>query len=265
MKAFKQVRVDRKGPVSWIVLNRPERKNALDLETAGEFLKALRSVLTNQQAAAIVVTGAGDAFSSGGDIHLMDETLKKTKTCKPFFLKISKLVNDAVLAMRRSEKPVIAAVPGFAGGVAFGLLLGADLRVASEKASFSAATIRIGLAANGSATYHLPRIIGLTRAAEVFFTGETLTAERALHIGLVNRIVPAQELEAAAQDLGLRLASMPRRALGRVKKLLYSGLDAKLPAQLEAERQSIAWSSTLPDFKEGVSAFLEKRRPVFNR
>jgi 2-(1,2-epoxy-1,2-dihydrophenyl)acetyl-CoA isomerase len=195
----------------------------------------------------------------------MDETLRAKKTCAPFFLEISRLIHAAVKEMKRSEKPVIAAIPGFAGGVAFGLALGADLRIASEKASFSAATIRIGLVANGSATYHLPRVVGWAKAAEILFLGESLSAKDALRVGLVNRVVPASSLEFAVQDMALKLAASPRRALGRLKKLLNASADASLEKQLEAERLAIAWSSTLPDFKEGVRSFLEKRPARFGR
>lgn len=261
----KHLTVERKGPALWIAFNRPEKKNALHVESAGEFLSALRGGLKDKGVAVIVVTGSGDAFSAGGDIRLMEETLKTKKTCKPFFLEISRLVNAAVKEMKRSEKPVIAAIPGFTGGVAFGLALGADLRIASEKASFSAATIRIGLVANGSATYHLPRLVGWGKAAEILFLGESLSAKDALRTGLVNRVVPAGRLEDAVQEIALKLAASPQKALGRLKKLLTASTGASLEAQLEAERQAIAWSSTLPDFKEGVRSFLEKRPARFGR
>jgi 2-(1,2-epoxy-1,2-dihydrophenyl)acetyl-CoA isomerase len=264
MKPFRHLLVERQGPVLWISLNRPERKNALDLNGARELLAALRSGFKDKAVASIVITGSGDAFSAGGDIRLMSETLKTKKSCKPFFLEISKTVHTAVAEIRRSEKPVIASIPGFAGGVAFGLILAADLRIASEAASFSAATIRIGLVANGSATYHLPRIVGLAKASEILFLGESLSAKDALRIGLVNRVVPAAELKSAVQAIALKLAESPRKALGRLKKLLDASAGASLKTQLEAERQAIAWSSTLPDFREGVGAFMDKRKPRFH-
>jgi 2-(1,2-epoxy-1,2-dihydrophenyl)acetyl-CoA isomerase len=265
MKTFKNLLIEHKGPALWISLNRPDKKNALHIESAREFLAALRRGLAVKDALVVVLSGTGDAFSAGGDIRLMSEILRGKKTCKPFFLEISRIMNAAVTEIRRSEKPVIAAVPGFAGGVAFGLVLAADLRIASEKASFSAATIRIGLVANGSATYHLPRIVGLATASEILFLGDSLSARDALKIGLVNRVVPDAQLSSAVQEIALKLADSPRKALGRLKKLLNASAGASLPAQLEAERRAIAWSSTLPDFREGVSAFLEKRKGVFNR
>jgi 2-(1,2-epoxy-1,2-dihydrophenyl)acetyl-CoA isomerase len=265
MKNFRHLDVERKGAAFWIAFNRPEARNAFHLEMGREILEAVRLGLKSKDAAVLVLTGRGGDFSAGGDIKLMAGMGGNRKKLSAFFLEISRLVHTAVKEMKASEKPVVAAVPGFAGGVAFGLVLGADLRVASEEAAFSAATIRLGLVANGSATYHLPRLVGLGRAAEILFLGDTVSAEDALKMGLVNRVVPAADLEKTVQDLAERLAAAPRKALGRVKKLLQSGLNSTPPAQLERERQAIAWSSTLPDFQEGVTAFLEKRKPVFNR
>lgn len=265
MKTFKYLMVERKGPVLWIAFNRPETMNAFHLEMASEILQAVRDGLRSKEVAVLVLTGKGDIFSAGGDIKLMGGMRGNKKKNSAFFLEISRLIHVAVKEMKASDKPVLAAVPGFAGGIAFGFVLGADLRIASEKAKFSAATIRLGLVANGSATYYLPRIVGLAKAAEILFLGDVLSAPEALEVGLVNKVVPAADLEATVQDIAERLAATPRKALGRVKKLLQTSLNATLSAQLERERQSIAWSSTLPDFKEGVSAFLEKRKPVFNR
>jgi 2-(1,2-epoxy-1,2-dihydrophenyl)acetyl-CoA isomerase len=265
MKTFRYLALDRKGTAFWIAFNRPEARNAFHLEMGREILDAVRLGLKSKDVAALILTGCGGTFSAGGDIKLMGEMGGSKKKLSAFFLEISKLLHTAVKEMKASEKPVLAAVPGFAGGVAFGFALGADLRVASEKAQFSAATIRLGLVANGSATYHLPRLVGLGRAAEILFLGDVISAEDALRIGLVNRVVPAADLEKTVQDLAERLADAPRKALGRVKKLLQSSLNSSLAAQLERERQSIAWSSTLPDFQEGVGAFLEKRKPGFNR
>jgi 2-(1,2-epoxy-1,2-dihydrophenyl)acetyl-CoA isomerase len=261
MKTFQHLLIEKKGPAFWIRFNRPEVMNAFHVEKAREILKALRVGLKSKDAAVIVLTGAGDAFSAGGDIKLM----VGMKRPSAFFLEISKILHTAVKEMKSAEKPILAAIPGFTGGVAFGLALAADLRIASEKATFSAATIRIGLVANGSATYHLPRIVGLAKAAEILFLGENLSANEALDIGLVNRVVPAGNLETATQDIALKLTESPRKALGRLKKLLNSSWDAPLTVQLEKERQAIAWSSTLPDFREGVRAFLEKRPARFNQ
>jgi 2-(1,2-epoxy-1,2-dihydrophenyl)acetyl-CoA isomerase len=252
--------IEQRGPALWIYFNRPEMKNALTLEAAEEFLKAVCAAAKNREVAVVVLSGKGEVFSSGGDIKKMSET----KNVKSFFLKISAVVHRAAKEIRKMEKPVIAAIPGYVGGIAFGLIQSADLLIASEKAGFCAATIKLGLVANGSATYFLPRRVGFTKASEILFLGDILTANDAREIGLINRVVPADRLETEVQQIAERLAAHPRKALGRLKKILNASLASSLDAQLERERQAIAWSSTTPDFKEGISAFLQKRKPRFN-
>lgn len=261
MKKYQHLLIESKGPALWITLNRHEVKNAFNLTLGQELLKATQDAIKDKKHSVIVLTGAGETFSAGGDIRLMSET----KNHKKFFLEISRLINATVLAIRKSPKPVLAAIPGYVGGIAFGLALGVDLRIASTQAQFNAATIRIGLVANGSATYHLPRLVGLARASEIFLLGEVISAEKALEIGMINRVVSLESLESTTQDIAEKLARSPRKALARVKQILNQSLTSSLPAQLERERQSIAWSSTLPDFKEGIAAFLEKRKAKFNQ
>jgi 2-(1,2-epoxy-1,2-dihydrophenyl)acetyl-CoA isomerase len=242
-------------------LNRPTVKNAFSLDLANELLAAIRAGMKEKDVAVLVVSGQGDSFSAGGDIKGMSET----KNLKGFFLQISKTVHTAVQEMRKGPKPVLAAIPGYVGGVAFGFALGTDLRIASTSAQFNAATIRLGLVANGGATYYLPRMAGLARASEILLLGEVLSADEALKIGLINRVVSPDRLEAETQEIAERLAAGPRKALARLKQTLNASLNASLPAQLERERQAIAWSATTEDFQEGMRAFLEKRRPRFNR
>lgn len=257
------IKTDLHNGVLWITLNRPEVKNAFNLEMARKLLQVLREALKGKEAPVVVLTGAGDAFSAGGDIKGMAR-LKSNAERKKFFLEISRLVHQAVLQIQRSEKPVIAVNPGYVGGVALGLFLAADLRLASQTAQMNAATVKIGLVANGGSTYFLPRLVGLGRAAEILFTGEKIGAERALQIGLINRVVAPESLLSETQKLAEQLAAAPRRALGRLKKILQGSLASTLPQQLERERQAIAWSSTQPDFTEGMTAFLERRAPRFN-
>jgi 2-(1,2-epoxy-1,2-dihydrophenyl)acetyl-CoA isomerase len=257
---YKNLLLEKRGPVLWIVFNRPQVMNAFHIEKARELLQAVRFGLRSKDVAVIVLSGKGDVFSAGGDIKLMSGM----KDHRGFFLEISRLIHIIVRDMRRSEKPILAAIPGYVGGIAFGFVLATDLRIASEKAKFNAATIKLGLVANGGATYHLPRIVGLAKATEILLLGEVLSAKDALRIGLVNRVVASADLEKSTQEMAEQLAQAPRRALGRLKKLLNFSLATPLTTQLERERQAIAWSATLPDFREGVKAFLEKRKALFN-
>ncbi len=249
-----------RGPALWIILNRPETKNAFNLELGKELLEAVGSGIKDKNHSVLILSGAGDTFSAGGDIKLMGEM----KQPKGFFLEISRLVHSTVKEIRNTEKPVLACIPGYVGGIAFGAILGCDLRIASTTAQFNAATIRIGLVANGGATYYLPRLLGLGKASEILFLGDIVSAEEALRIGLVNKIVEPALLESETQKIAERLAASPRKAMGRLKKILNAGLTSSLATQLERERQAIAWSSTTSDFQEGISAFLEKRKPNFN-
>lgn len=253
--------IDHRGPALWVTLNRPEVKNAFSLEMAAQLLAAVRQGMKEKKSAVIVLSGRGGCFSAGGDIQLMS----RTRNLKGFFLKISKTVHAAVLEIWKGPKPVLAAIPGYVGGVAFGMVLGTDLRIASTEARFNAATIRLGLVANGGATWFLPRLTGLARASEILLLGDVLPAEEALRIGLVNRVVPPDSLEAETQKIAERLAAGPRPALARLKRTLHAGLAASISAQLERERQAIAWSATVPDFREGISSFLQGKKPVFNR
>ncbi|MBI3540801.1 MAG: enoyl-CoA hydratase/isomerase family protein [Deltaproteobacteria bacterium] len=261
MRTFKTLVLEERGEALWIFFNRSEVKNAFSLSMAEEFLEAVRWGLKDEKFAVIVLSGKGTDFSAGGDIRKM----KETKNRKKFFLQISKIIHTAVMKMRKGEKPIIAAIPGYVGGIAFGLVLGADFRIVTTEAQLNAATIRLGLVANGGATYYLPRMVGMTRASEILLLGEILSAKEALAMGLVNWVVPPENLESETQKIVEKLAAQPRKALGRLKKILNESLKSSLLAQLKKERQSIAWSATTPDFEEGVSAFLEKRRPQFNQ
>lgn len=258
---YRHIQIEPRGPVLWIFFNRPEVKNAIDLATAQEFLAAVRKGLKDKKTAVLVLSGRGGVFSSGGHIKKMSET----RDLKNFFLKISKTIHTAVLDMRNGEKPILAAIPGYVGGIALGITFSTDLRIASTDAQFSAATTRLGLVANGGTTYFLPRMVGLARAGEILMTGKTLSANESLRLGLVNRVVPPNELERTTQEIAEGLAAGPRKALARLKKVLQASLSSTLAAQLERERQSIAWSATTRDFKEGMSAFLQKRKPIFNK
>ena len=260
MSIFKNLQLERRGPALWIWLNRPEVKNAFTLEMAEDFLQAVQMGMKDKTVSVLVLSGRGGVWSAGGDIKKMSET----QNLKKFFLQISRTVNRVLLEIRNG-KPVLAAIPGYVGGIAFGAVLAADLRIASSTAQFNAATIRLGLVANGGATYFLPRLVGLGRATEILLLGDILSAEQALQVGLVGRVVPPESLERETQSTAERLAAGPQQALRRLKKTLQVGLHSSLATQLERECQAIAWSASTEDFQEGMRAFLEKRKAKFWR
>jgi 2-(1,2-epoxy-1,2-dihydrophenyl)acetyl-CoA isomerase len=179
------------------------------------------------------------------------------------FRKISGLLNGAIRMIRTMPKPVIAGIHGPAYAAAFGLALSCDLILASESARLSASFINIALTPNGGATIFLPRLMGWRRAAECFFTGRVLSAHEAYDWGIVNRVVGDGEFESVLWGWARDLASRPTRSIGRIKRLMNDSLGIPWISHLEKEKQTIAWSATTPDFEEGVTAFVKKRKPKF--
>jgi 2-(1,2-epoxy-1,2-dihydrophenyl)acetyl-CoA isomerase len=257
MKTFKFLEFEKRNAVFWIYFNRPEVRNAFSLDLAAELLTALKRASKDKSVAVIVISGRGQDFSAGGDIKMMGALLKKGNI-RNFFLEISQRINACVLEIRKMPKPVIAAIPGYVGGIAFGFCLSADFRVASSRARFQAATIHLGLVANGSATYFLPKLVGTGKAAEILLTGKIVSAEEALQNGLVHRVFSENSFSAEVQAFAEQLATLPGYAQGCVKQILNAGLDTDLVLQLSKERQAIAQSSTTKDYRERVFRFLEK-------
>ncbi|MFO1518655.1 MAG: enoyl-CoA hydratase-related protein [bacterium] len=250
----------REGAVAEIRLNRPEALNAFNVELAEELGRALNRAAKEKEVRAVVIRGEGRAFSAGGDLKMFHRMLPRADRG---FHKISALLHSAVKTIRTMPKPVIAGVHGPAFAAAFGLTLACDLILASESSTFSASYINVALTPNGSATLYLPRLVGCHRASELFFTGRVLTAKEALQWGIVNRVVKDGKFEKALSDWARDLASRPTLSIGRTKELLNRSLSLPIVSHLEAEKNAIAWSSTTPDFTEGVSAFVKKRKPQF--
>ncbi|MFQ5927678.1 MAG: enoyl-CoA hydratase/isomerase family protein, partial [Terriglobia bacterium] len=244
---------------------RPERLNALNLETARELRAALEELRARADVRALIVRGEGRAFSAGGDIRGMQKWIEQ-KRPEGFFDEPVAEIHAMVRALWELPKPVIAAVHGVAAGAGMSLALAADLRLAAEGARFSLAFINIGLCPDSGSTYTLPRLVGLGKALELALTGDFIDAAEAARFGIVNRVVPEAELVAAAEALAHRIAEKSAYAVARSKRLLHDSYARPLTAQLDAEHRAqrdIARNSA--DFLEGVRAFLEKRPPRFNQ
>ncbi|MFQ5818107.1 MAG: enoyl-CoA hydratase/isomerase family protein, partial [Terriglobia bacterium] len=257
--AYQNLRLEVAAPLATLVLNRPERLNALNLETARELRSAVEAVAARADIRAVILRGEGRAFSAGGDIRGMQEWVEQ-KRPEGFFDEPLKEIHALVRALWELPKPVIAAVHGVAAGAGMSLALAADLRLAAEGTRFSLAFINIGLSPDSGSTYTLPRLVGLGKALELALTGEFIAAEEAAQLGLVNRVVPEAELVAAAEALARRIAEKSAYAVARIKRLLHDAYARPLAAQLDAEHRAqmdIARHSA--DFIEGVRAFLEKR------
>lgn len=252
------IRVDVADAVATITLDRPEALNALTIPMKVALLDALRSIAADTSIRAVVLTGAGRAFCAGQDLR---ERLEPG--APPLGEELRERYNPIVLALRALPQPVIAAVNGVAAGAGASLAFACDLRVAADSARFVLAFDRIGLAPDSGATWTLPRLAGAAKAAELALLGDAVTAEEALRIGLVTRVVPVAELAAAARTLALRLAAGSPAALAATKRLLGAAFERDLAAALEAEAAAQDALGRTTDHAEGIAAFTEKRPPSF--
>lgn len=249
--------VEQDGGVMTITLNRPDVLNAVNDQLARELHDALRQASREAAVRALVLTGAGRGFCSGQDLR------GQAAEDRSYREHLRATYNPVILLMRTIEKPVIAAVNGVAAGAGMSLALAADLRIASEKASFIEVFARVGLIPDSGSTYLLTRFVGLGKALELCYTTDPVDAQEALRLGLVNRVVSHEELLPATMALAARLAAGPTRAYGLTKRAVTHGLHAPLDAALEYEAylQDVAGHSA--DHREGVAAFLEKRTPKY--
>ncbi|WP_206885313.1 enoyl-CoA hydratase-related protein [Alicyclobacillus mali (ex Roth et al. 2021)] len=243
------------GPVRVIRIARDERLNALNLALVDELVAALEAADTETQVRAIVVTGGDKAFAAGADIaEMADATAVDMKLRDQF---------RAWDRIRGVHKPVIAAVRGFALGGGCELALACDLVIAGEGAKFGQPEVKLGLMPGAGGTQWLARRLGKARALELLWLGEPITAQEAMALGLVNRVVPDEACVAEAVELGKRLAEMPPVALRCIKEAVYQAMDTALADGLEAERNLFYLLFATEDAREGMRAFMERRTPAF--
>ncbi len=250
--------------VATLVLNRPEKLNAFDDAMREQFLAAIETVATRPGIRALVITGAGRAFSAGGDIAYM---VRLKQEGADYERGLGTLVAAGATAISRIASlpfPTIACVNGAAAGGGCNLALACDLRVASDRASFGQSFVKIGMHTDWGGSYLLPRLVGLSKALELCWLGDMVEAAEALRIGLVNRVVPHDRLDEETRTLALRLASAPQTSVRAAKHNLRASAGRTLDECLEAEyeAQGACWAG--PDSAEGVRAFVEKRPPGFD-
>jgi 2-(1,2-epoxy-1,2-dihydrophenyl)acetyl-CoA isomerase len=258
-----KIAVDRDASVGWIRINRPERLNAFAGTMRTDLLHALQELEQDVEVRSVIITGVGRAFSTGGDIAVMSEIIKDGDRAR--FEQIVRTGADVVRQIDAMSKPVIAAINGAAAGAGASLTLACDLRIASETASIGFTFLRVGLHPDWGGSFFLPRLIGPAAAAEFIFTGGMISAERGERMGLFNRVVPAAQLESAARGFAGEIAACPPDVLADAKRVLRRSLSSTLTQVLELEIESQLRAFDSPDFKEGITAFLEKRAPRFNR
>jgi 2-(1,2-epoxy-1,2-dihydrophenyl)acetyl-CoA isomerase len=247
--------------VALLVMNRPEKLNALNGELAGALLQAFERIGRDDSIRVVVLTGAGRAFCAGGDLQAIGKgrEARDVEQLEP----ILRAGMGAILKMRTIPQPVVAAVNGPAAGAGMNVALAADLRIAAEEATFGQNFAKVGLFPDYGGTYFLPQLVGPSKAAELFYTGEMIDAATAFRLGLVNLVVPGRDLEAETKAFAGKLAGGPPLAMRAVKKTLFGSEKEALERALEAEVAHQMRCFASDDCLEGIHAFFEKRPPSF--
>ena len=248
----------KEGAIATVQLNRPQKKNALNSELRREMEEALRVIERDTSLKVVIVTGGEEIFCAGADIGEIKEATTAEANYK--HAREFQLLFDQIESL---PQPVIAAVSGYALGGGCELALACDFRIASEGARFGLPEIKIGAFPGGGGTQRLPRLIGAAKAKEMIFTGDPISADQALSLGLVVKVVPKDKLTEEAKGLAAKLALLPRLAMEASKRVINKGLEMDLASGLELEARCFGSLATSHDLKEGILAFLEKRKPNF--
>jgi 2-(1,2-epoxy-1,2-dihydrophenyl)acetyl-CoA isomerase len=256
------VLVENEADVRTITLHRPDVLNAFDEGLLAALAKATHEAESEEGVRCVVITGAGRAFCSGQDLSELADSYRKNE---PIDLerRLREMYHPIIVCIRTMEKPVVAAVNGVAAGAGCSLALACDLRIAAESASFMEAFINVGLVPDCASTFMLPRLVGISTAMDLAFTGRRVSASEALRIGLVNQVAPDSELATEAMKLAQKLAALPTRAIGLTKRAINAAWTSDLATQLEYEARLQTSATQTQDHREGLDAFLNKRRPVF--
>jgi enoyl-CoA hydratase/carnithine racemase len=244
-----------------ITLNRPDKLNAFIGHMRRDLAEALEHAGSDRSIRVVIITGAGRAFCAGGDVAFMAELMKRHESEE--FARILGAGRRVILAIRQMNKPVIAAVNGPASGAGANLAFACDLRIASTAATFSQSFVKVGLHPDWGGTFFLPRLVTPNKACELFFLGDSIDAAEAQRLNIVNRVVVAEDLEAATMQLAERLRAAPPLALAAAKQAIYASDGADLEEMLRYETEAQLRCFDSDDGHEGVRAFLEKREPHF--
>jgi len=269
---YEAIIVEREGPVAIITMNRPQAGNSFDITMNMELDYEIKRTSEDQDIRAVIITGAGDFFNTGIDLSMF--VAPERHAARGVRPDLMPSADDetfgngtglaTVIRIKSMPQPVIAAVNGSAVGMGLALAMACDIIIASDEARFSMAFVRRGVVPDTAASYNLPRLVGLRRACELSFTGDIIDAAEAERIGLVNRVVPHDELMDSARDLALRIAKNPPIAVSLTKAQLYQGAnETDMVKHMIWEVENMARLMQTADFREAATAFLEKREPVF--
>ncbi len=256
----KHVLYEMKDNIAFITLNRPEVKNAFSPEMIRLWQEHLENAKNEDAVRVIIITGKGDTFCSGGDIKDMADGKLRSWEMKRF---LWDGVHRIVLTMEDLDKPVIAAINGAAMGAGLDMALMCDLRVVSERAKLAESYITMGLVPGDGGAYFLPKLVNISKALELFLTGDTLSAEEALKIGIVNKVVPHEHLMNEAVKLAKKITNKPPLAIRMMKRAVYQGQVSTLRTHLDYISSQLSLLSETEDHIEAAKAFLEKRKPRF--
>ncbi len=263
MNKYKTILVNKDEGIGTIIMNRPHRLNAMTGTMLVELAQAFGEVEADPGVRVVVLTGAGDAFSSGADMRDSAQALEKRGEGKLSQHGRLEAIPAVVEAMLHVSKPIIASINGVAVGGGMTISLHCDVRIASEKARFGAVFTRLGIIPEFGSTYTLSRIIGIAKACELVFTARIIDATEAKEIGLVNQLVPAEELKQATKEMAISIAKLPPFAIQMAKRGLYQGQDTDIRTQMQFEVMGLDACFRSADHAEAVRAFLEKRGPTF--
>lgn len=262
----KELLIERKDPVCTVRFNRPEKMNSVYPALMNEFVETLLSIDREDEIRAVIVTGTGRAFCAGIDMKKAAQSVKEKHPLLSSYADMIPSQNKApwiTRVIRNMKKPVIAAINGPAIGIGLTIALACDLRVASDASRLGAPFTSVGLIPELGSTYTLPRLVGIGRACELVFTGKMLSAKEASEIGLLNNVVPGERLESFCFELANKIAEQPPISIQIAKRALYQGLDSNLESQLQFEALALGVCAKTEDHAEGISAFLERRKPFF--
>jgi 2-(1,2-epoxy-1,2-dihydrophenyl)acetyl-CoA isomerase len=257
--AYETVTIERAHQVATLTLNRPDAYNALNVTLGRELFAAALELDEDPDVRCIVMTGSGRAFCAGGDVKDFVDSLGRIGA---HIKELTTYLHGAISRLCRSDKPVIVAVNGIAAGGGMSLALSGDLVIATESAKFTMAYSKIAASPDGSSSYFLPRLIGLRRSMELYFTNRTLSAREAVEWGLITRAVPDAEFRSVVDAQARELAQGPTKAYGIAKRLLHQSTWESLETQMELEAQGIAACGHTEDFRAGVTGFAAKKPPT---